>query len=161
MSIPTVIAFHYSLKDQNGTEIDSSEGKHPLYVMLGKGHIVQGLDEVLPDMDVGEKRTVIVSPEKGYGTVNESLRLKVSRDQFPPETELKVRDQFQTSQDGNARLYTVMHIDGDMIYIDGNHPLAGHELHFDIEIVEKRPADPEEIAHGHAHGPDAHGAGHH
>ena len=158
MSETIVAGFHYTLKDKDGNEIDSSAGKSPLYVMLGKGHIVKGLDEILPTLEAGDKRNIIVSPEDGYGAVNEELRLKVPRNQFPPDANIKLRDQFQTSQEPGAPVYTVMHIDEeDNVYIDGNHPLAGHELHFDIEIVEKRPADAEEIAHGHAHGPDGHG----
>ncbi len=156
MSIPTVIGFHYTLKDKNGTTIDSSEGKDPLYVMLGKGHIVKGLDDVLPDMDKGDKKTIIVSEQDGYGPVNDDLRLKVGRNQFPSDANLTEGMQFQTSQEPGAPVFTVMKVDGDDIYIDGNHPLAGVELHFDVEVVEKRPADPEELAHGHAHGPGGH-----
>jgi len=157
MSIPTVIAFHYTLKDDKGTEIDSSKGGQPLYVMLGKGHIVKGLDSVLPDMKVGDKKTIVVSPDDGYGPVNDELRVRVKKDQFPPDTVLNVGDQFQTSPEPGAPVFTVMNIENDEIFIDGNHPLAGQELHFDVHIMEKRPAGPEEIAHGHAHGPNAHG----
>ena len=157
MTETLVVGFHYTLKDENGTVIDSSEGKDPLYVMLGRGHIVKGLDELLPTLNAGDKRNVVVSPEDGYGLVNEELRLKVSRDNFPPDANIKLRDQFQTSPEPGAPVYTVMHIDeDDMIYIDGNHPLAGHTLNFDIEVVEKRAADAEELAHGHAHGPGGH-----
>lgn len=157
MSIPTVAVFHYSLKDKDGNLIDDSKGRDPLHVMLGKGHIVKGLDEALPNMKAGVKKTITVSPEDGYGVVDESLRLKVPRDQFPPDADIQLKMQFQTSQEPGAPLFTVMHIDEDgLIYIDGNHPLAGHELHFDVEIVEMRPADPEEIAHGHAHAPGRH-----
>ena len=90
MSIPTVVAFHYTLKDKDGNEIDSSAGGDPLYVMLGKGHIVKGLDTVLPDMKVGDKKTVVVSPDDGYGPVNDELRLRVPRGQFPPEADLQL-----------------------------------------------------------------------
>ena len=156
MSIPTVMAFHYTLKDSNGTTIDSSDGRDPLYVMLEKGHIVRGLDKVLPGMNVGDKDTIIVSAEEGYGPVNDELRLKVRKDQFPPDANLQEGMQFQTSPEPGAPVFTVMKIENDDIYIDGNHPLAGVELHFDVEVMEKRPADPEEIAHGHAHGPGGH-----
>ncbi len=157
MSDTMVMGFHYTLKDKDGNVIDSSDGKDPLYVMLGRGHIVKGLDDLLPTLEVGDKRTVEVSPDQGYGQINEELRMKVSRDNFPPGTELKLRDQFQTSQEPGAPVFTVMHIDEEgMVYIDGNHPLAGHTLHFDIEVMEKRAADAEELAHGHAHGPGGH-----
>lgn len=154
--IPTVMAFHYTLKDKDGNQIDSSSGGQPLYVMLGKGHIVKGLDNVLPDLNVGDKKTVVVSPEDGYGPVNEELRLKVQKSQFPAGTEIQEGMQFQTEQRPGAPVFTVMKVDNDDVYIDGNHMLAGVELHFDVEVMEKRPADPEELAHGHAHGPGAH-----
>jgi len=157
MSIPTVMAFHYTLEDKDGNEIDSSSGGEPLYVMLGKGHIVKGLDNVLPDLDVGDKKTVIVSPDDGYGEVNEELRLKVQKSQFPAGTDIQEGMQFQTEPRPGAPVFTVMKVDGDEVYIDGNHMLAGVELHFDVEVMEKRPADPEELAHGHAHGPGGHG----
>ena len=157
MSIPTVVAFHYTLKDKEGTTIDSSAGGDPLYVMLGKGHIVKGLDDVLPGMSVGDKDTIIVAPENGYGPVNGELRLKVTKDQFPPEANLKEGDQFQGSPEPGSPVFTVMKIEGDDIFIDGNHPLAGVELHFDVEVMVKRAAEQEELAHGHAHGPGGHG----
>lgn len=157
MSIPTVVAFHYTLKDKDGNEIDSSAGGDPLYVMLGKGHIVKGLDTVLPDMKVGDKKTVVVSPDDGYGPVNDELRLRVPRGQFPPEADLQLGMQFQTAPEPGAPVFTVVKLEGDDVFIDGNHMLAGVELHFEVEIMEKRPANPEEIAHGHAHGPGGHG----
>ncbi len=156
MSIPTVMGFHYTLKDAQGTEIDSSAGGHPLYVMLGKGHIVKGLDDVLPDMGVGDKKTIVVSPENGYGPVNDELRLRVPRGQFPPDADLQVGMQFQTEPKPGAPVFTIMKIEAEDVFIDGNHQLAGVELHFDIEVMEKRPANQEELAHGHAHGPGAH-----
>ncbi len=153
MSIPTVVGFHYTLKDPTGAEIDSSKGGNPFYVMLGRSHIVKGLDEALQRMDAGEKKHISISPEDGYGAMNEDLRLKVHKDQFPAGAELNIGDQFQTEPEPGAPIFTVKHIEDDYIYIDGNHPLAGVELHFDVELLEKRPANPEEIAHGHAHGP--------
>ena len=108
-----VMGFHYTLKDKDGNVIDSSDGKDPLYVMLGRGHIVKGLDDLLPSLEVGDKRTVEVQPDQGYGQINEELRMKVPRDNFPPGTELKLRDQFQTSQEPGAPVFTVMHIDDE------------------------------------------------
>ena len=151
MSDTLVMGFHYTLKDKTGTVIDSSDGKDPLVVMIGRGHIVQGLDTLLPAMDVGDTQNVVLAPEQAYGPVNEELRLKVRKDQFPPDTNLKQGDQFQTSPEPGAPVFTVMKIDNDDIYIDGNHPLAGVELHFDIEVTEKRSATEDELAHGHAH----------
>ncbi len=151
MSETTVMGFHYTLKDKNGTVIDSSEGGQPLVVMLGRGHIVPGLDQALPDLGVGDKKNIVLAPDEAYGPANDELRLKVRKDQFPPDTTLKVGDQFQTQPEPGAPVFTVMKVEGDEIFIDGNHPLAGVELHFDIEVTEKRAATEEELAHGHAH----------
>lgn len=156
MSIPTVMAFHYTLKDKDSNEIDSSAGGEPLYVMLGKGHIVKGLDKVLPDLNIGDKKTVIVSPDEGYGPVNDELQMRVPRSQFPPEAELAEGMQFQASPEPGSPVFTVVKLEDEEVFIDGNHMLAGVELHFDVEVMEKRPANPEELAHGHAHGPNAH-----
>ena len=88
MAIPTIVTFHYALRDKDGNEIDNSAGKDPISVMLGRGHIVRGLDKLLPTMEKGDKKTVVIPPADGYGVVDESLRLKVPRDQFPPDVHI-------------------------------------------------------------------------
>ena len=151
--MPQILGFHYTLKDSAGNVIDSSNGGDPMLIMTDCGQVIPGLERVIKDLSVGDKQNVIVAPKDGYGEVDTDLRRVVSRSQFPEGTDLPVGGQFQSQMDGQARIFTIMNVDGDKVYIDGNHLLAGHELHFDIEITEKRDPSAEELEHGHAHGP--------
>lgn len=151
-----VMGFHYTLTDLDGNEIDSSNGNAPLLFMLGSGHIIPGLESKISGMEVGEKKQVEVKAKDAYGEVVEDLKLAVERTQFPPDVELNVGDQFRGSDDPRAPVFTITLIEDQTIHIDGNHPLAGKDLIFDIEITEKRDATEEEEAHGHAHGPGGH-----
>lgn len=151
-----VIGFHYTLKDGEGQQIDSSAGKDPLLFLVGSGQIIPGLEKVLVKMNVGDTDTVIVAPEEAYGNVNEDLHLIVKRTQFPADADLKPGVQFEARNESGASVFTVMKIEDDQVFVDGNHPLAGTELHFDVEITEMRAATAEEISHGHAHGAGGH-----
>ncbi|MEP6343738.1 MAG: FKBP-type peptidyl-prolyl cis-trans isomerase [Maricaulaceae bacterium] len=152
-----IIGFHYTLKDKEGVQIDSSVGRDPLLVMTERQQIIPGLEAELLDMKVGDKKTVIVAPKDGYGEVDESLRMRVPLDQFPKEAELKAGLQFQTDVGGGQiKVFTVMKTDDEFAYVDGNDLLAGKELHFDVEITEKRAPSEDELAHGHAHGVGGH-----
>jgi FKBP-type peptidyl-prolyl cis-trans isomerase SlyD len=151
-----VIGFHYTLKDQAGTVIDSSEGQAPLLVLEGTGHIIPGLEKEISPMNVGDKKNVHVKAEEGYGNIIDDLKITVKKSQFPEDANLKIGDQFQVNEDPSAPLFTVISIEGEDVNIDGNHPMAGKDLFFDIEITEKRDATAEELSHGHAHGAGGH-----
>lgn len=151
-----VIGFHYTLKDQSGNIIDSSEGEAPLLFLEGSGQIIPGLENAVLPLAVGEKKNVEVKAADAYGEIIPDLQITVQRSQFPEGSELKVGDQFQVNNEEHAPIFTVVSIEGDNINVDGNHPLAGIDLFFDIEITEKRAATEEEIAHGHAHGVGGH-----
>ena len=151
-----VMGFHYTLKDADGQVIDSSEGAAPLLFMCGSGHIIPGLENSISLMEVGESKMVEVAAKDAYGEVIEDLLMVVERQQFPADAELQVGDQFRTSEDPAAPVFTITELAEDNVHIDGNHPLAGKDLFFDIEITEKREATEEEMAHGHAHGPGGH-----
>lgn len=151
-----VIGFHYTLKDQEGNLIDSSEGQAPLLFLVGSGHIIPGLETEVMAMNIGDKKNIIIEPEHGYGPVIEDLRITVKKSQFPDGAELKLGDQFQVNEEENAPVFTVVGLENDDVHIDGNHPMAGVQLHFDVEITEKREATEEEKAHGHAHGEGGH-----
>ena len=99
---------------------------------------------VLRGMAPGEKRVVVVPPERGYGVREEAMVQKVPRDRLPVD-DLKVGDQFQTGPDRQAPVVTVMAIEGDQVLLDANHPLAGEELHFAVELIAARPATPAEL----------------
>jgi FKBP-type peptidyl-prolyl cis-trans isomerase SlyD len=138
------ITFHYTLRDQRGRLIDSSRGNEPMPFTEGLGQIIDGLEEQLLLMGPGEKRLVVVPPERAYGRAEPALVQKVSRGRLPVK-ELKVGDQFQTGPDRHAPVVTVRGLEGDEVLLDANHPLAGQELHFDVEVVAVRAATQEEL----------------
>ena len=93
---------------------------------------------------MGDKKKVVVAPAEGYGEMNPELKLAVNRSQFPPTTELEAGMQFQANAGGQSVVFTVEKIEGDKVHIDGNHPLAGQTLHFDVEVLSVRDATEEE-----------------
>ncbi|OUW16640.1 MAG: hypothetical protein CBD18_06485 [Opitutales bacterium TMED158] len=147
-----VIGFHYTLKNKAGEILDRTSDR-PMAYLEGSGGIIEGLEESLSGMNAGEKDEVIVRPEKGYGFRDESQINTVSKSLLPAD-EVKVGDFFQAGGDQHAPIVQVVEIDGDDVKLDANHPLAGVDLIFDVEVVEKRPATEEEIAHGHVHQAD-------
>ncbi len=151
-----VIGFHYTLKDKEGNLIDSSENQAPLLFLVGSGHIIPGLESEVVKMEVGDKKNITIDPENGYGPVIDDLKITVKRSQFPEGADLKLGDQFQVNEEPNAPVFTVVSLENDDVHVDGNHPMAGVELHFDVEITEKRAATEEEKSHGHAHGAGGH-----
>ena len=121
----------------------------------GAGQIIDGLDEQLRAVPAGEKRRVAVPAKRAYGERDPGLVHRVKRSMLPVEGELNVGDQFQTDTDRHAPVVTVQAIEGDEVVLDANHPLAGVELTFDVEIVAVREPTAAELAHGHAHGSGA------
>ena len=140
-----LLTFHYTLKDDQARVLDTSQGSSPTSFIEGAGQIIDGLEEPLLQMAVGEKRTVTVPPERAYGMREDELMQKVSKDRLPVN-DVKVGDQFQTGPDRHAPVVTVMAIEGDEVLLDANHPLAGQRLHFDVELITTRVATPEELA---------------
>ena len=151
-----VIGFHYELKDSQGNLIDSSAGSDPLLFLEGSGHIIPGLEKEILPLSVGEKKSVEVKAADAYGEIIPDLQITVKKTQFPEDKEVSVGDQFQVNNEENAPIFTIVGIEGEDVHIDGNHPLAGKDLFFQIEVTEKRSASEEELAHGHAHGVGGH-----
>lgn len=154
-----VIGFHYTLTDKSGTVLDSSEGSDPLFFLENSQQIIPGLEKVLSIMNVGDKKKIEVRAQDAYGDVNPELVVKVKKTQFPPDAQLSVNDQFQVNNDPHSPVFTITEIGDEEVTVDGNHPMAGKDLFFDVEITTMREATAEEVSHGHAHG--AHGHGHH
>lgn len=150
-----VISFHFTLRNQQGQLLDSSIGGQPVQYLEGVGQIIDGLEEAIKGLPVGTKRAIMVAAEKAYGKRDDALVQKVARKKLPVE-ELKIGDMFQTGSDHHAPVVTVVAIEGDEVLLDANHPLAGQDLVFDIEVLNSRPAQPDEISHGHVHGPGGH-----
>ncbi|MFW6050386.1 MAG: FKBP-type peptidyl-prolyl cis-trans isomerase [Myxococcota bacterium] len=158
VSAGKVVTIHYQLTVTDGQLIDKS-GDEPLAYLHGEGNIVPGLEKQLEGRAEGEKFRATVSPDEGYGQRIPGGPRAVPRDAFPDGVDVEPGMQFATqTQEGEVLPLWVVDVQGDEVYIDPNHPLAGETLHFDIEVVGVRDATAEERSHGHVHGPDgAHG----
>jgi FKBP-type peptidyl-prolyl cis-trans isomerase SlyD len=152
----SVVTIHYTLKDDAGEVLDSSASGEPIAYLHGYGNLVPGLERELEGKDVGDKLSVQVSAAEGYGEYDRQLVQQVPRRQLKgiPDVAAGMRLQAQTSH--GPRTVTVTHVASDMVTIDGNHPLAGKILNFEVEIAGVRQATGEELSHGHVHGPDGH-----
>lgn len=152
-----VVTFHYTLRDPAGRVLDTSAGGEPVVYLEGAGQIIDGLDAQLRGVAAGTKVRVQVPAARAYGAHDPAQVQQVRRAQLPVTGELKVGDQFQAGADRFAPVVTVVAIDGEHVTLDANHPLAGTDLTFDVEVVAVRAATAEELQHGHAHGADGHG----
>jgi FKBP-type peptidyl-prolyl cis-trans isomerase SlyD len=146
-----VISFDYVLTAKGGNVIDASTKGKPLVFISGIGQIIPGLEAVLLEMKPSEKKTVTIEAKEAYGVHDEHLIYKVDRSKLPNQ-EIKIGDMFEVGEGEQYAPVTITAIDGDEITLDGNHPLAGEDLTFAVEIVDKRAATPEELTHGHVHG---------
>jgi FKBP-type peptidyl-prolyl cis-trans isomerase SlyD len=151
-----VVLIHYTLTDDEGKTIDSSAGGEPLAYMHGNGNLIAGLERELHGKSAGDKLSVKIAPADGYGEYDKALVQRIPRRALKGVGNVHVGMQLQAQSDGGARAVTVKQIAGDMITVDGNHPLAGQNLNFEVEIAEVRAATAEELAHGHVHGPGGH-----
>lgn len=147
-----VVTFHYVLRDPSGRVIDTSEGGNPITFLEGAGQIIDGLDEQLRTVAAGAQARVHVPAAKAYGERDPAQIQKVKRSLLPIEGELKIGDTFQAGPDRFAPVVTVAGITGDDVLLDANHPLAGVDLMFEVQVVSARAATAEELRHGHAHG---------
>jgi FKBP-type peptidyl-prolyl cis-trans isomerase SlyD len=151
-----VASFHYTLTDNTGKQIDSSQGNEPLSYLHGSGNIVPGLENALEGKKSGDKFKVSVLASEAYGLRDDSLIQALPSSMFSGIDNIEVGMEFHAETAHGMQVVTVTQVAGDQITIDGNHPLAGVDLHFDVEITDVRPASPEEISHGHVHGPHGH-----
>lgn len=152
-----VVTLAYSLKNSKGELLDQSDAADPFLYLHGADQIVPGLEEALEGLNLGTKKSVTVSPELGYGDIDPELRFTVQRSQFPAEANMRIGMEFQANgPEGQGMIFVVEKIEGDQITINGNHPLAGETLHFDVEVLAIRDATEDELEHGHAHGPNGH-----
>ena len=151
-----VVVMHYTLKDEKGETIDSSQGHEPLAYIQGIGNIIPGLEDALEGKSQGDKLEVTISPEDGYGERQENMVQKVSKSGFQGDEELVVGMQVQVETQNGPAIAMVSEIMGEDVTLDMNHPLAGVTLNFDVEVVDVREATDEELDHGHVHGPGGH-----
>ena len=151
-----VVTVNYTLKNDKGETLDSSEGKEPMTYLHGVGGLIPGLETEMEGKEKSAKFSVTVQPENAYGNYDEKLLKLVSKDGFQGDEEMKVGMQVQLDTEHGPAMAVVSKIDDTEVTLDLNHPLADAVLSFDIEVIDVREGTEEEISHGHVHGPGGH-----
>jgi FKBP-type peptidyl-prolyl cis-trans isomerase SlyD len=151
-----VVLIHYTLTDEEGEVLDSSEGNDPLAFIQGAGNIISGLERALEGKVAGDRLNVRVEPEDAYGVRDDELIQSVPVTAFEGAASIEPGMQFHAETQDGLQMVTVLAVEGDEVVLDGNHPLAGIPLHFDVEIIDVRDASEEELSHGHVHGAGGH-----
>ena len=147
-----VVSMHYTLTDNDGKVLDSSEGTEPLDYLHGAGNIIPGLETALIGKVADDALKVTVEPKEGYGELIPELIQKVNKSAFEGVDNLEPGMAFEAQgPDGQVQRVVISAVEGDEVTVNGNHPLAGVTLNFDVKIVGVRDATEEEIAHGHVH----------
>jgi FKBP-type peptidyl-prolyl cis-trans isomerase SlyD len=152
IGVQKAVTINYTLKGDDGKVIDTSEGHEPLTYLHGAGTIVPGLEKALEGKTIGDRVEVTLSPEEGYGRRDEHQIRNLPLRKLP-QGEVKVGMRYRVQTDGGYLLALVTAVRGDFATIDANHPLAGMTLHFDVTVTAVRDATPDELTHGHVHGP--------
>lgn len=150
------VSIHYTLTNDDGEVLDSSIGDEALVYLHGGGNIISGLEKALHGKAAGDKFNVRIAAEDAYGELMDEMVQVISREMFEGIDNVEVGMQFHADVSYGTGVVTVVNIEGDDITIDGNHPLAGLALTFDVEVVDVRVATQEEMAHGHIHGAGCH-----
>jgi FKBP-type peptidyl-prolyl cis-trans isomerase SlyD len=151
-----VVSIHYTLRDDAGEVIDSSAQGEPLSYLHGHGNLIAGLERELTGRKPGDRLQVKIAPGDGYGEYDQSLVQQVPRRALKGVGELRAGMRLQAQTPQGPRVVTVTRVSGDLVTLDGNHPLAGKNLNFEVEVAAVRPASEEELAHGHVHGAGGH-----
>ena len=146
-----VVKLNYKGTLDDGSVFDSSEGREPLEFIFGTNMIIPGLEEGIKGLKVGEKKSVVIAPEKAYGPRMDEAMQEVPKEQMPQGVELKVGMQLAAQGPHGPMPVTVAEIKESTVLMDFNHPLAGKTLTFDVDVVDVRDATEEELAHKHAH----------
>jgi FKBP-type peptidyl-prolyl cis-trans isomerase SlyD len=148
----SVVSIHYKLTDNDGNVIDTSEGMDPLTYLHGVGNLIPGLEKELVGKVENDALSVKVLPADGYGETMQELVESVPKTAFQGVDNIEVGMSFEAKNpNGDMQRIVVKKVEGDMVTVDANHPLAGVELNFDVTIISVREATEEEIAHGHVH----------
>ena len=148
-----VVTMNFTLKDDDGNVLDSTQGKEPFSFISGTNQILPKLEERVGEMLIGSKKDVVLVPEDGYGVYQEEAIRTIKRSEFPNDVELdKGMGFLAKSPQGKDVQFFIKEIEGENVKVDFNHPLAGKTLHFDLELLNLRDATSEELEHGHVHG---------
>lgn len=145
-----VVKMHFSVMDDEQNTIDNTYDGEPLEIIAGHGYLVPGLEVAIADKQASDTFSVTIEPEQGYGERHDNLTQVVEKSMFEG-MDIDVGMQFRATTDEGEHTVIIIGIEGDEVVIDGNHPLSGLTLTFDVEIVDVREATPEELEHGHVH----------
>jgi len=151
-----VVSIHYTLRDDAGEIIDRSAEGEPLAYLHGHGNLIPGLERELTGKNTGDRLQVRIAPAEAYGDYDHELVQQVPRRALKGIADVRVGMRLQTQSSQGARAVTVTGVSGDMVTLDGNHPLAGKSLNFEVEVAGVRAATEEELSHGHVHGAGGH-----
>lgn len=130
------VRVHYTGRLEDGSVFDSSEGREPLEFVLGAQQVIPGFEAAVDGLSPGEERSVSIPTDRAYGPRRDEMVLTVGRDQFPDEIRPEVGQQLQMSQDGQVAIVTIIGVSDAEVTLDANHPLAGKDLLFDVQLVE-------------------------
>ena len=151
----SVVRFHYSVSEPGQESLESSKDREPLAILVGHGNIIPGLEAALQDREAGENFGVDVAASEAYGERRDGLTQRVPKKHFGAQ-KLEPGQQVVLQTNFGPRAVTIQKVGMSVVDVDLNHPMAGKDLHFDVEIVEVREASAEELAHGHVHGDGGH-----
>lgn len=157
LELNKVVTFNYTLKDEEGTVLDSTANKDPLTFISGTSQVLPRLEEALGEMLIGGKKNVKINAAEAYGEYDDKAVQSIKKEQFPSDAKVEVGVRYvANSPEGGQMPFVIKEIKEKDVTVDFNHPLAGKDLEFDVELVDIRDATAEEIQHGHVHGPGGH-----
>lgn len=154
IQLKSVVAIHYTLSDASGTQLESTTGGEPMVYLHGAGNIIRGLELALVGKKAGDKITAQIPPADGYGEFIAEMVQTVPRSVFADQ-QVEVGMRFNTETERGPLAFVIKQVDEDQVIVDGNHPLAGQTLHFDVSIEAVREATEQELIHGHVHNGDS------
>ena len=149
------VRFHYSVAEQGQESVENSHDREPLAILIGHGNIIPGLEKAMEGREAGDKFSVDVPAAEAYGERRDGLTQRVPKKHFGNQR-LVPGQQVVLQTNFGPRAVTIQKVGMSVVDVDLNHPMAGKDLHFDVEIVDVREASPEEIEHGHVHGEGGH-----
>lgn len=151
-----VVGINYTLTNDQGEVMDTSEGRGPLMYLHGAGNLIPGLEKQLEGKTSGQSFKATIPPAEAYGESNPSMVQTLSRDMFRGVDNIEPGMGFTAEGPQGQQHIVVTAVEGDQVTVDANHPMAGKTLHFDVEIISVRDASEEEISHGHVHDGNEH-----
>jgi FKBP-type peptidyl-prolyl cis-trans isomerase SlyD len=151
-----VVSIEYTLTGEDGSVLDTSRGDEPISYVHGSGTLVDALEAAMEGKGPSDTVSLTLPPDQAYGVRDDSIVFTLPRAQVGAAEEPEIGMQIMLQGDGDGRVVTVVAMDENEVTVDGNHPLAGLTLTFDVEIIDVREATAEEIEHGHAHNGDSH-----